>query len=287
MKKTIYISFFLLLIFVSCNKFEFERIENLKSKAHTELDYESTDSIVEKWVKMDSVFLSEFRETINKDPKNIAEILAIDSHKKENLGFGYSYVKASMGNGYASIWYTVVFKENDIISYELKPDLPNHKSLIKRYLKFYKNIYEIDSERIYNRYYNYDEMYKPLDISNNNASMNENLKYLMTPFSGIEYGYSGGIAGALFTNRGIYLNEKKEINPEICKTLMFSKNPAVRLMAIEHYLKNKSEFTNIKPIDNWIENVYSELPRIETLEGCMVMSRDSKELVTEYVNRKN
>ena len=88
MKKTIYISFFLLLIFVSCNKFEFERIENLKSKAHTELDYESTDSIVEKWVKMDSVFLLEFRNNINKQTyENLKPVgnNVYDSHTQQKL----------------------------------------------------------------------------------------------------------------------------------------------------------------------------------------------------------
>ncbi len=275
------------MILVSCDDYAFEPIKNLQSKTHTKLNYESTDSIVEKWVEKDSVFLSEFKETINKDPKNVIKILGVNLHKKENLGFGYSYVKANMGKGYTSIWYTMIFKENELVSYELEPDLPNHKSLIKLYLKFYKNIYEIDEDKIYNRYYNYEEMYKPLEIGGNSASMNENLKFLMTPFSGIEYGYSGGIAGAIFPNRKIYLNEEKDISPEICKTLMSSKNPAVRLMAIEHYLKNKTEFTNTKSIDNWIEKVYIELPQIETMAGCLIMTRNSKELVAEYVNRKN
>jgi hypothetical protein len=288
LKKTIYISSLLLLsIFISCNNYEFERIANLKSENHKEFEYESTDSIVEEWVKKDSIFLSKFKKAINENPKDILDILGVNSDKKENLGFGYNYVRASMGKGYASIWYTIVFKENEIVSYELKPDLPNHKSLMKRYLIFYKDIYEIDNERIYNRYYNYEEMHKPLDLSQYSAKMNENLEFLMTPFSGIEYGYSGGIAGALFTNRGLYLNEKGEINPDICKTLMHSKNPAVRLMAIEHYLKNTSEFNNNQPIVDWIETVYNELPTIETMEGCLVMNRNSRDLVEEYVKRKN
>ena len=274
-------------LIVSCNDYEFERIANLKSKSHTKDFYESTDSIVEKWVAMDSIFLSKLRETINRNPKDIIDILNVNSDKKENLGFGYSYVQASMGKGYASIWYTVIFKDNELIAYEFKPDLPNHKSLMERYLKFYKDIYKIDNERIYNRYYNFDEMQKPLDLHKSNAILNENLQFLMTPFSGIEYGYSGGYAGAIFTNRGLYLNENNEINTEICKTLLYSKNPATRLMAIEHYIKNKTEFKDTKLIDDWIETVYSELPTIGTMEGCFGIDRNSRSLVEEYVKRKN
>ena len=278
---------FLLLIIISCDDYEFERIANLKSEKHTELLYESTDSIVEKWVAMDSIFLSKFRETINRNPKDIIDILNVNSDEKENLGFGYSYVQASMGKGYASIWYTVIFKDNEIVSYEFKPDLPNHKALMERYLKFYQDIYKIDSERIYNRYYNIEEMHRPLEINNSTEVLNENLQFLMTPFSGIEYGYSGGYSGAIFTNRGLYLNERKKINSKICKTLLYSKNPATRLMAIEHYIKNKDEFKETELIDNWIETVYSELPTIGTMEGCFGMSRNSRDLVQEYVERKN
>lgn len=278
---------FLLLIIISCDDYEFERIANLKSEKHTEILYESTDSIVEKWVAMDSIFLSKFREIINKDPKNIIDILSVNSDKKEEMGFGYSYTQASMGKGYASIWYTIIFKNNKLVAYELKPDVPNHKFLTKRYLKFFKGIYKIDSERIYNRYYNIEEMLRPLETNNSNEILNENLQFLMTPFSGIEYVYSGGYSGAIFTNRGLYLNEREKINSEICKTLLYSKNPATRLMAIEHYIKNKDEFKETELIDSWIETVYSELPTIGTMEGCFGMSRNSRDLVQEYEERKN
>ncbi len=278
---------FLILLIVSCDDYKFDRIGNLKSEKHTELFYESTDSIVEKWVVMDSIFLSKFRETINRDPKDIIDILNVNSDKKENIGFGYSFVQASMGKGYASIWYTVIFKDNELISYELKPDLPNHKSLMGRYLKFYKDIYKIDKERIYNRYYKIEEMQRPFEIHNSTETLNENLQFLMTPFSGIKYGYSGGYGGSIFTNRGLYLNERKKISSEICKTLLYSKNPATRLLAIEHYIKNKDDFRETELIDNWIETVYSELSTIGTMEGCFGMNRNSRDLVQEYVERKN
>lgn len=286
MNNIIYILFFILTCLVSCGSYEFKKNENINSERHTELLYESTDSIVEKWVTIDSIFLSKFREIINNDSKNIIDILGVNSHEKENLGFGYNYVQESMGKGYSSIWYTIIFKDNEVVSYEFKPDLPNHKSLMKRYLKFYKNIFKIDSQRIYYRYYNIEKMERPIQISDNSPVMNKNLLFLMTPFSGIKYGYSGGYAGSIFTNRGLYLSEKVEISTEICRTLLYSKNPATRLMAIEYYEKNKNDFKDTKLIDNWIETVYSELPTIRTMEGCMGIKRNSRELVEEYVKEK-
>ena len=58
-------------------------------------------------------------------------------------------------------------------------------------------------------------------------------------------------------------------------------------MGFEYYLKNKSDFKNQDSINIWIDKVYSELPTIETLEGCFVMQGDSEKLVSEYVKRKN
>ena len=264
-------------------------VTDFNSKLISEyIDPYELDSINEDWVKEDSLFLSDLKNVLKKDERNIIDIFKIDKNdRRTKLGFGYEQIESSMGKGYVSIFYNVIFKEGQIISYEFSPQIPRNKSLTERYLNLYSGIFKIENNRIYNRYYNIEEMESPLKNIKLDFSLNENLRFLMTPFSGTRYGYYGGEAGSIFTNRAVFLEESKNMSTEVCRTLMYSKNPSTRLMAFEHYIKNDSEFKNSDLINNWIDEVYSELPTIVTLEGCFVIQRDSKELVSEYVKRKN
>lgn len=284
--KLIYILIFTLII--SCNKYNLDVVDFKSNRISEYIYYSKSDLINEKWVKEDSLFLSKLRETLRKDPSNIIDILKIgESDKATKLGFGYEHIESSIGKGYAGIFYKLILKHGKVISYEFIPNFPSNKNLTERYLKMFTGIFKIDKNLIYNRYYNIKEMENSLQNINSNILINENLKFLMTPFSGIRYGFYGGFGGNIFNNRDIYLNEIKNMNPEICKTLMYSKNPATRLLAIEYYMKNKSDFKNSDSLNKWIDTIFSELPIIETLEGCFVMQKDSKELVSEYVKRKN
>jgi len=286
--KLIYILVFALA--VSCNQNNLDVVTDFKSSRISQYFYSSesdSNPINENWVKEDSLFLSELRGVLKNDKTNIIGILKInEKDKRTKLGFGYEHIQSSMGKGYAGIYYTLILKEGQIISYEFIPDFPSNKDLKERYLKLFSGIFKIDNNTIHNRYYNIEKVENTLQNINSNILLNENLKFLMTPFPGIRYGYYGGYGGSIFVNRDIFLNEIKNMNPDICKTLMYSKNPSTRLMAIEYYMKNKSDFESPDLLNNWIDKVYLELPTIETLEGCFVTKRDSKELVSEYVNRK-
>ncbi len=277
------------ILLVSCKQNKLEVTTDFKSKQISEyIDPYELDSINENWVRADSLFLSELKRILKIDERNIINILKIDENdKKTELGFGYEKIKGSMGKGYVSIFYNLIFKEGQVISYEFSPQLPRNKSLTKRYKKLYSGIFKIENNIIYNRYYNIEEMENSFGNLNSDISLNENLKFLMTPFSGTRYGFSGGYGGSIFVNRKIFLYERKNITPEVCQFLMNSKNPGTRLMAIEYYIKNRSEYKDTESIDKWIETVYSELPRIATMDGCFLISRDSKELVSEYVKLKN
>jgi len=287
--KLTYILIFALL--VSCKQNKLDVATDFKSNRISEYIYPSesdSDPINENWVKKDSLFLSELTDIIKNNESNIIDILKIDERdRRTTLGFGYEQIEASMGKGYAGIYYNLILKDGQVASYEFTPNFPNNKDLKERYLKMYSGIFEINNNTLHKKYFNIEEMESPLKNVNSDISLNENLRFLMTPFSGTRYGFSGGYGGSVFTNRAIFLEEYKNITPEVCRILMNSKNPGTRLMAIEYYMKNKSDFKNTDLLNNWIDQVFSELPTIETLEGCFVMRRDSKELVSEYVKRKN
>jgi len=281
-----YILIFVLL--VSCKRDKLEVSTDFNSKLISEyIDPYELDAINESWVKEDSLFLSALKKVLKKNERDVIDILKIDKNgRKTNLGFGHEQIEASMGKGYVSIFYNVILKNGEIISYELSPQIPRNKSLIERYLNLYSGIFKLEEGRIYNRYYNIEEMAIPLKNKKSDFKLNENLRHLMTPFSGTMYGYYGGETGSIFANRAIFNQESKNMSPKVCEMLMYSKNPSTRLMAFEFYNKNKSEFKNSELINNWINEVYTELPTVVTLEGCIVTSRNSKELVSEYVKRK-
>ncbi|WP_411766963.1 hypothetical protein [Winogradskyella sp. A3E31] len=282
---------FIFILFVSCKQNKLDVATDFKSNRVSEYIYSSErdlNPINESWIQKDSLFLSELTNILKNDDSDVTDILKIDENdRKIALGFGYEQIEASMGKGYAGIYYNLILKEGEVISYEFTPNFPSNKDLTERYLKMYSGIFEINENILHKRYFNIEGMESPLKNINSDISLNENLRFLMTPFSGTRYGFSGGYSGSTFTNRAIFLEEYKSITSEVCLILMNSKNPGTRLMAIEYYMKNKSAFKNQDLIKNWIDKVYAELPTIETLEGCFVMHRDSKELVSEYVNRKN
>jgi hypothetical protein len=250
------------------------------------IDSSEVEPINETWVEQDSLFLSELQQTLVNDEKNVLNIFQINSNKRRtNLGFGYKQIESSMGKGYVSIFYNLIIKNGRLISYQLTPEFPSNTRLTERYIKIYSNIFRINNDTIYNRYYNLKKTELPLNKLKSDVSLNQNLQFLMTPFSGTMYGYSGGYGNVIFLNRSIFIKERERITPEVCQTLMTSINPSTRFMAIEHYLKNKSEFDKTDRIDTWIEKVYMELPIIVTLDGCLGTQRYSRDLVQEYVNK--
>tara|TARA_R110002051_G_scaffold323597_1_gene417753 strand:+ start:1929 stop:2795 length:867 start_codon:yes stop_codon:yes gene_type:complete len=279
----------ILIIVFSCKQNNLDVKAEFKTKQISELvDTSVTDSINENWAKKDLPFLLELEQILKNDESDVLGILKIDENDvRIKLGFGYEQIEGTMGKGYAGIYYNLILKEEKVISYEITPNFPRNKLLTERYLKLFSRIFKIDDNTIYNRYYNIENMEKPLKNINSNVSLNENLRFLMTPFAGTRYGFSGGFGGGIFTNRTIFLEESKNITPEVCHILMNSINPATRLMAIEFYMKNKSNFENQGLINNWIETVYSELPTIGTMEGCFGIDRNSRNLVEEYVQIKN
>ncbi len=276
---------FIIAALISCKEEKIQSIANLKSNNISQyIDSSNSGSINENWVGEDSLFLADLNKILRKDEEDIIEILKIDiSGRPTNLGFGFKQIKGSYGKGYAGIYYHLILKNGNIISYEFEPSFPSNKGLTKRYLKLFSGVFKVEGNVIHNRYYQMEKMEKPLLNMNPEIELNENLRFLMSPFSGTRYGFSGGLGGTIITNRALFLEESGNLTPEFCQILMSSINPATRLMAIEYYLKNKSNFTNDSFIKYWIDRVYIELPKTETLEGDIVRLRDCKELVLEYV----
>ncbi|WP_420320532.1 hypothetical protein [Flagellimonas sp.] len=216
--------------------------------------------------------LNEYFSEKNKSPRN------------SRLGFGYWTKSSRIGAGYIGISCDFYFFKDSLISYVLKPELPEKKRKKKKYLEWYSNKFEvIDDLQIKPKYYNYDIFKKPLKQFNGELIKDEQIAYYMSPESGLYYGGGGGFSMNLLQNRKLFKELESSLNKEAVIQLMYSKNPASRLTAIEYYFRNPELFIQEKEnLDKWTEIVFLQVPFIRTLNGCIGGMENSKEITQRY-----
>jgi hypothetical protein len=248
------------------------------------LAYAQEDKIEESWVKEDSVFISSYIKAFKANPLKIESYLQPVKKRRNDLGFGYSSIEGSMGKGYVTVFYHLLYFQDKLVSYRLSPEMPRDSRLTQRYKRLYSALYRFDeNNNAQDLYINFKEMAKPLD-SFTRVPSTRALAYLMTPFSGVVYGFRGGEASTILENRAAFNFVKEKLTPEDYLMLLYSKNPATRLTAAEHYYRNPKKFEKYKTkIENRIETIYIKLPETQTMYGCILTTDDSKKLVNFYV----
>jgi hypothetical protein len=268
---------------VTCNR-------NMKTTAFvllllfmSSIAYGQEDKIEESWVKEDSVFISNYIKSIKVNALDIEKYLQPNQKWKNDLGFGYASIEGSMGKGYVTVFYQLIYYKDKLVSYKLHPQMPSDARLTGRYKQFYSSLYQFDgSDQIKTHYYNLEEMAKPLN--GNQGKISSAPIFLMTPFSGTVYGYTGDIASSVLPNREAYNSVRERLTPEDYLALLYSKNPATRLTAIEEYYRNTAKFIKYKAeIENRIKIIFKELPEMRTMYGCILTTDNSEKLVSIYL----
>lgn len=246
--------------------------------------YAQEAKIEEAWVKKDSVFISNYIKAIKNNALEIEGYLEPIKKWGDNLGFGYSSIEGSMGKGYVTVFYQLIYYKDKLVSFKLNPQMPRDGRLTDRYKQFYSPLYRFDdNNNVETYYYNFEEMAKPLNGFPREPS-NMALSYLMTPFSGTVYGYTGDIASSILPNREAYNSVRERLTPEDYLVLLYSKNPATRLTAIEEYYRNTAKFIKYKAeIENRIKIIYKKLPEMRTMYGCILTTDNSEKLVSIYL----
>ncbi|TPE44609.1 hypothetical protein [Pontibacter mangrovi] len=242
------------------------------------------DKIEESWVRDDSVFIASYIKAYKANPLKIESYLQPDKKRRNDLGFGYSSIEGSMGKGYVTVFYHLVYFQDKLVSYRLSPQMPRDSRLTQRYKRFYSTLYRFnEKDQAVDLYINFKDVAKPLD-SFTRAPSTRALAYLMTPFSGIVYGYRGGEGSTILENRAAFNFVKDKLTPEDYLMLLYSKNPATRLTAAENYYRNPERFKKYKTeIDDRIKIIYSELPETQTMNGCILTTDETKKLVDFYL----
>ena len=240
---------------------------------------------VEKYyVRFDTLFISQLTEAYNKSTEELLKTLEVKNDRRENLGFGYQIKESGKGVGSISFNYKILYYKNEVIAYKLSTYIKANKS--RRLKKLYKErlseMFEVKDD------YKTEPIYFGIDKANDPLSGIERrndigLNKIMNPLAGIIFGNRCGYGMNVLNNRELF---DKIIKTENCEYLLYSKNPATRLMAVEFYYCNLTEF-NInqkKSIDMRIEELKKVPLLTRNCYGCTVGSDFTERTITELKN---
>ena len=204
----------------------------------------------------------------------------------KNLGFGWSERNSAIGGGYISLHATFYYYHDTIRSYTVYPQLPDDKHLHKMYMDWYSKGFSTTGGTIIPYLFGEQNILKPIKQYNKyQTQISQQLLEYMSPTSGDTYGYYGGYANTILQNREAFNKIKNQLTPELAIALLYSINPISRLTGIEYYLKNKSLFNNQAEIEDWAESIYNEVPKVDTLNGCIGSLEDARLLVLMYSSK--
>ncbi|WP_232829266.1 hypothetical protein [Aureibaculum luteum] len=241
--------------------------------------------LVKEWVMMDTLFISQVSDAYKISTSELFKTLEVNNNRIKDLGFGYILKSGSNGKGYMSFDYKILSYKNEVVAYELSSTIPNRKKKIRKlYKEKLSEIFEIDDK----------DKVKPIEFGFENAtsSMDElkvqldtTLNKIMNPFIGIVFGNRCGYGMSVLKNREIF---DEIINPINCEYLLFSKNPATRIMAIEYFYCHLSDFNSVQKseIETRIEEIKKYSTRISTCGGCIVGQEKTTELISRIKNCK-
>jgi len=251
----------------------------------------SYGQLVQEWKQKDIDLLN---QAIRLDKKNPAEIekffhSRVEEKEKEILGFGWSQLFQSIGAGYMSIQATFFYFRDTIKTYFLETHLSDEVKSLNEYTQLLAKFLPLDSAKNYSYRYQVENILRPIDEFKKtqiSISLSATILKYMSPMTGTWYGFRGGIGGELLHNRKEFFAISRKLTNQQVIALMYSINPASRLTAIEYYLRNMKKFKASNSISKWIEQVYLEMPEVETMSGCDLYKDSAKRLVENYAKIK-
>lgn len=238
----------------------------------------------EKTIQDDSIYIQDLLRAQQGGIDSILNYINAHFYDSTNLGFGYKMFYSSRSRTNITVDYSVIKQAGVPKTIVLTPDITRHPAVNKRYIKFCRHFFRIDSAGTYAKYLGIEDACTPLFSVGPISQLNDDLLFLMSPTCGTTYGFGGGISNRTFTNRRLYVGNYGKINPRICRLLLYSKNPATRFIAMEYYTNHRREFKDSVTINQWVEEVFHEVPVIGTMSGCVSYLDSSRTLVAQFSN---
>jgi antitoxin component YwqK of YwqJK toxin-antitoxin module len=257
------------------------------------------------WEEKDKKVIAIAEKIDRNNPKNVENIFSQGQKiHKDTLGFGWTQSYIGLGGGYISIYAYFYYYNDSIISYTIVPEIPSYDtSLQKKYKQWYYPFftqfdtikYTIGQGHSHNYTvlkmqpfkYNEQGILQPLKeysmIKSPTVLSKKILDYMKPDIGGdLSYGWGGGLPVTMFPCRKGFNAIKDSLTKDEITALLYSINPASRLMAIEYCIKKKNTILQDKQIEEWIDRIYKEVPMINTLNGCFGSTESSKSLVEYY-----
>ena len=247
------------------------------------------EPIRNEWVEADREFIGKVNAVLKSDPANIEKVLPAQSYEDTTLGFGYRLRGGRLGKGYASYYYSYLYRNGKLVSYWVMPPIPDTQpTLGPLYQKMCSDVFPSGTNGTLTKYWYHREASEILlEGCPTKPAISEKMRFFMGPNSGTAYGVRGGFAATLLPNRRSYLEVKDEITQEICVTLLYSINPATRLTAYEHFLRHRKKFDTVADVvEKRMREVFAEKPKVTTLNGCIEGEEDSASLVERFARAK-
>ncbi len=241
-----------------------------------------------EWVHKDDSLIEQVKDVVLSSPSNIETYFKINGYKRSLDSLGFSWVKKELtvAGGYITFYADFYYLRDTLKTLILWAYLPDENFINKRYRDSYIKFLPIDSGDVFYYKYHPENLLNPLaeySLVKNRISPSFEVLNYMSPTSDLYYGYRSGVAGTVLPNREAFESIKGLLTEDEVIAIMYSINPASRLTAIEFFYKNKSRFKTSKEIQNWINLVYSEKPKIETMNGCIISEKSSALLVQMFV----
>ncbi len=251
------------------------------------------------WEESDRQLITLLNGLNRQAPKEVEQFFSGGQKiEKENLGFGWTEAYLGRTAGYIRISAAFYYYNDSIVTYKIQPDLPFDSSLQKMYLAWYAPLYtSVDTIRyqfgnsmqvIFTMtpfIFNGTGILHPLkecDDSTKAQELSSKILECMSPESGIQYGFGGGLPFTVFSNRKVFEEIKNKLSKKEIVALLYSINPASRLMAVEYCIQKNDSLLKDPIIAKWVEKLYREVPQVQTMSGCIVEMKDSKKLVERY-----
>jgi hypothetical protein len=250
--------------------------------------------VEEEWVAHDSTAIARLVRIVRDQPQRLLELDAFRRIDFEDLGYGYSYHESFTEGSYVATRLQIVLKGGTPVAFAVTPRLPfPYTDLYDRYRGFYAHPFTFDSggnPRTY--FWNYRTMTLPVGDSVYmlrfqrqvfKHPLREKLEWLMTPFSGIEYGCGTRASNTMPPNRQLFEEVAPALNYLLATCLMRSVNPAVRLTAIEYLQRFHPDKFVRRPMQKDVKKILRSHPRAVTLEGYERSHESSEALVARFV----
>lgn len=241
------------------------------------------------WIRLDRKLIRDVTALVAKKSAQVAYYFGPRSEAEHNLGFGWKARDLAAYGGYLTIKATCYYYHDSLLSYTITPWLPKEPALKRLYIHWLAPGFKVSNASVTPVYYNRAALEQPLTAYYQAYSLPRvprRLADYMSPASGVEYGYAGGYASVLLPNRSAFLAFQRDLSTAQVRLLLYAVNPASRLTGIEYYLKHKPRFTRAEQLllEQWIETVFTELPQVESVQGCLGGLFDARELVAAFAH---